>query len=314
MSGVGHGVLWSDRGRSDASASSWSAAPPTQNSEQDAATFCFDESTNGASTQGLPLAGHDTFKADFRREYARIGEWAAEEGWRYSTLPDLRVIVGDRYKISKSLVPAWYGHAGHMEFPARRVAARQAAIAHELVHVFFPNGNRLLAEGLAVYVQAKIGGNPAFPNFGQPLHEVARARLREMVPEFAPGCPESLASINLAALDEIATPGPLALKVGQVFYGEEPRGQAAIYPLAGSFAEFLIDTHGMDKLRHLYMRTPLVPHQRCPGPPSRWGDVYGRSLADLELEWKTLMVGPGPDHALSDGAGRPGAGHGRIER
>jgi hypothetical protein len=25
------------------------------------------------------------------------------------------------------------------------------------------------------------------------------------------------------------------------------------------------------------------------------------------------MVGPGPDHALSDGAGRPGAGHGRIE-
>jgi hypothetical protein len=261
----------------------------------------------------LAAADQDTFKADFRREFARIRAWATEEGWRYSALPDLRVVVGDRYKISKSLVPAWFGHAGHMEFPARRVAARKAAIAHELVHVLFPNGNRLLAECLAVYVQAKIGGNPAFPNFGQRLHEVARARLREMVPEFTPGCPESLANINLADLDEIATPGPLALKVGQNVYGEEPRGQAAVYPIAGSLAEFLVETHGMEKLRRLYMRTPLAPHERNPGLPGRWSDVYGRSFADLELEWKTLIVGPGPGQALSDEAGRPEACHGRIE-
>jgi hypothetical protein len=33
-----------------------------------------------------------------------------------------------------------------MEFPAWRVMAGEAAIMHELVHVYFPNGNRLLAE------------------------------------------------------------------------------------------------------------------------------------------------------------------------
>ncbi len=41
-----------------------------------------------------------------------------------------------------------------MEFPAWRVNAGKAAILHELAHVFFPNGNRFLAEGLAVYLQA----------------------------------------------------------------------------------------------------------------------------------------------------------------
>jgi hypothetical protein len=89
-------------------------------------------------------------------------------------VPELRVVVSDQYQISKSLVPAWSGRAGQMEFPSRRVIAREAAIAHELIHVFFPNGNRFLAEGLAVYVQTAIGGNPAFPNFGKPLHELVR--------------------------------------------------------------------------------------------------------------------------------------------
>jgi len=102
-----------------------------------------------------------------------------------------------------------------MEFPSWRVASRKAAIAHELVHVFFPSGNRFLAEGLAVYLQAEIGGNPAFPNFGRPLHELARKLLREMIPSFSPGHPDSLAQLHLADLDAIATPSPLELKVSQ---------------------------------------------------------------------------------------------------
>ena len=56
-----------------------------------------------------------------------------------------------------------------MEFPAWRVLARKAAILHELVHVFFPSGNRFLAEGLAVHLQAEIGGNPVTRSSGRRL-------------------------------------------------------------------------------------------------------------------------------------------------
>jgi hypothetical protein len=177
-----------------------------------------------------------------------------------------------------------------MEFPAWRVVARKAAIAHELVHIFFPNGNRFLAEGLAVYLQAEIGGNPAFPNFGRPLHELARELLQDMVPEIALGDPRSLDNIHLAELDEIATPGPLELRVGRDFYGEEARGQAHIYPIAGSFVQLLIDSRGLEKFRTLYLRTPLVTVEQNAGSPDRWADVYNLSLAALADEWKSMIV------------------------
>jgi hypothetical protein len=72
-----------------------------------------------------------------------------------------------------------------MEFPAWKIVAGEAALMHELVHVFFPNGNRMLAEGLATHLQASIGGNPAFPNFGRPLHQVAAQVLDRMTAEAA---------------------------------------------------------------------------------------------------------------------------------
>jgi hypothetical protein len=270
-----------------------SAAPP-QHLHRQFATFCFDR------RPGMPLAEQDGFKDAFYAELASIRKWAGEENWRLEDIPDIRVHVGDRYKISKSLAPAWHGYRGYMEFPTGRVVTRRAAIAHELIHVFFPNGNRFLAEGLAVYLQHRIGGNPAFPNFGRPLHALARDRLCEMVPEFTLGDTKSLDKIHLAELDEIATPSPLTLKVGQDFHGEEPRGQALIYPIAGSFVQFLIEIHGMKKFRALCMRTPLVPFERTPGLADRWIDIYGRHLADLEFEWKSLMV--------SDGLGLASAG------
>ena len=205
-------------------------------------------------------------------------------------MPQLHVVVSDRYKISKSLVPAWSGRAGHMEFPAWRVLARKAAIMHELVHVFFPNGNRFLAEGLAVYLQAAIGGNPAFPNFGKPLHENTRERFEEMARALSRGDRQSLELVHLAELDAIATPSPLTLRVGHDVYGEEPRGQSFIYPIAGSFVQFLVETRGMDMFRALYLQTPLVPHAQNAGSPERWMDVYDVPFNDLENEWKAMIA------------------------
>ena len=51
-----------------------------------------------------------------------------------------------QYEYSESLIPLWRGELGRMNFPAFRVAVREASILHELVHVTFPNANRMLAE------------------------------------------------------------------------------------------------------------------------------------------------------------------------
>jgi hypothetical protein len=251
------------------------------------ATFRFDgEETTCPS---LSPAKQNEFKTDFVRELARLKLWALAQRWLPCALPELQVVVSHKFRISKSLVPAWYGRAGHMEFPVWRVIARKAAIAHELVHIFFPNGNRFLAEGLAIYLQAEIGGNHAFPNFGRPLHELMRELMERMIPEFERKNPEDLDNLRIIELDEIATPAPLELQIGENFYGEEPRGQAHIYPVAGSFIQFLIAACGIEKFRTLYMRTPLAPLQQNAGSPDRWMDVYGVSLGALESEWKSFI-------------------------
>jgi len=240
--------------------------------------------------EGLTAIQQQDFECDFARDLAQLAEWAAEHGWAPMLTPKLRAVVSRKYRISKSLVPAWYGRAGHMEFPVWRVATRRAAIAHELVHVFFPNANRFLAEGLAVYLQSEIGGNPAFPNFGRPLHDLARESMLAMAPRLVSDELQNFDHIALGRLDAIATPGPLELQVGGDFYGEEPRGQARLYPLAGSFVQFLIETRGTQAFRKLYSQTPLVPLQQNAGASERWTKIYGRSLAQLEREWKFVIT------------------------
>jgi hypothetical protein len=252
----------------------------------------------------LAAAQQYTFKADFRREIAALSAWSRAQGWPASSPSELHVVVSDDLRMSKSLVPAWLGRRGRMEFPAWRVSAGEAAILHELVHVYCPNGNRLLAEGLAVYLHSRIGGNAAFPNFGMPLHEAARECLPEMLPEFSWDDPKALAPIRLAELDAIATPDALALSVAQQRYGTTPHEQARIYSLAGSFVQLLIETHGIDKLHALFMRTPLVPFQRAAGSPDRWIEVYGQSLTTLEQHWKSLILASAPRPACRSRAAK----------
>jgi hypothetical protein len=252
-------------------------------------TFHFDGQVDGRPYASLSPAQQDTFKADFWREAAILKQWSRREKWLPATSVNLEIFVSDEYKISRSLVPAAIGLTGRMEFPAWKAIAGEAAILHELVHVYFPNGNRLLAEGLAIFLQATIGGNPAFPNFGRPLHEMVRELAREIVPEYVLGKPESLEKIRLADLDRIATPSPLRLRIGRYLYEDTPVGQAHIYPIAGSFVQFLVETHGMKKFRALFARTPLVPFGRDAGSHDRWIDIYGLSLTDLEQQWRSIM-------------------------
>jgi hypothetical protein len=48
--------------------------------------------------------------------------------------------------------------------------------------------------------------------------------------------------------------------------------------------------------------TPLVPFERDAGSPDRWIEVYGLSLADLEAQWKSLIVSYAPSSACPGGA------------
>lgn len=261
----------------------YSPEPHPDGSERQPIQFDF-------SASGLAANRQDDFKAQFVRELTHLERWVADRDWPIAA-PPLNVIVSGQFRISKSLVPAWSGDPGLMQFPSWRVAAGKAAIAHELVHVFLPNGNRLLAEGLAVYLQASIGGNPAFPNFGRPLHDLVRELVSRMVPAFRQSDPASLEAVRLADLDAIATPAPLTLNVDGDLYGEEPRGQAHIYPLAGSFVQHLIETRGLESFRKLYARTPLVALHQDAGAPDRWAESYGCPLATLESEWRSMIAG-----------------------
>ena len=259
------------------------------NEDRDETTISF--AYDAGCDQNLSAAVRASFEADFRQERRRLNAWCAHAGWIAPALPALQASVSPAYKISRALVPAWNGKRGFIEFPAWRVAARKAAIVHELVHVYFPNGNRLSAEGLAIYLQDLLGGNPAFPNFGRPLHQAARERLSAMVPGFRGDNIDALNAFHLRALDAVPTPNPLTLDVAGQFRGEEKEAQAGLYAAAGSFVQFLIESGGLAKFRELYERTPLYAGTVNAGTPGRWLDVYGNSLADLEDEWKSRLAG-----------------------
>jgi hypothetical protein len=250
--------------------------------------FEFECARDGAGA--LTEAKRIEFKDDVCREIRRLQKWAADRDWIGFPIPELNIIVSDRYSISKSLVPAWSGRLGYMEFPTWRVAARKAAILHELVHVFFPNGNRFLAEGLAVHLQDSLGGNPAFPNFGKPLHRNVCDLLLEKTPPTSSEDPLGLRQIHVAELDLIPTPNPLTLCVGAELYGEDKRGQAFVYPIAGSFVQFLLETRRFERFRSLYTQTQLLPLVLNAGSPDRWSGVYCMTFADLENEWKSMIV------------------------
>jgi hypothetical protein len=81
--------------------------------------------------------------------------YAAEERrkvdafWGATWTDPIRIHVSSAYRISRALVPGHFGNRGFMEMPLRRVRDNSGALLHEIVHIYAPNRNRFLAEGLA---------------------------------------------------------------------------------------------------------------------------------------------------------------------
>ena len=234
---------------------------------------------SGAKYFSYPSVSSDVrrvFRDEFCATVAQVESWLAGHGWP-PFAPRFRVFVSNNYDTSQSLIPAALNRRGRMEFPAFHVATGEAPLVHELMHVYQPNGNRMLAEGLAVYAQHELG-KPAYPNYGADLDDMVRRV----------GCFHSLESVDLFSIvrfDMVATPAPLRLRVRRDIIGED----GGTYYLAGSFVKFLIETQGMLKFRDLYVLTPLVPMQRNGGSAERWSEIYGVSLETLKSQWKTRI-------------------------
>lgn len=236
-----------------------------------AAAFACSSIVSTTKTISVPGNVEVTYPADFPVSLATaFGHQVAAERervrawWGNTFKGTVRVHITDDVRVGMSLVPAWRGDRGEIDMPPARVRKGDAASLHELVHVYAPNANRMLAEGLAVDGQDLLVKRPIFPTYGRPLHAQAAA----VADQF-----------RIVSLERLAVPKFLAVR---------PYRRAA-YLIAGSFVRFLIERYGMDKFRALYALTPLKAHQRYAGDPERWQTIYGKPLTALEREWRAFL-------------------------
>lgn len=181
--------------------------------------------------------------------YAAGERKKVERFWGATWQEPIRIHVSGSFTIARSLVTNG-GKPGNTEMPLARVRDGRGALLHEITHSYAPNANRFLQEGLAVYLQDKIGGNPAFPNFGRQLHVLAGSALSSVR--------------SLETLNSVRFPQPLSTVI------DERTG----YLLAGSFVQFLVEKHGLSQFRTLY-------------ESGDYGNTYQKSLQVLEKEWRS---------------------------
>jgi len=62
------------------------------------------------------------------------------------------------------------------------------------------------------------------------------------------------------------------------------------YLISGSFVKYLINGYGLSKFKTLYELSPLTPGVATPTDPTRYQNVYGNSLAQLETEWRNWFA------------------------
>ncbi|WP_262693237.1 hypothetical protein [Kordiimonas aquimaris] len=136
------------------------------------------------------------------------------------------------------------------------------AVTHELTHIFAKSayrdnkdimfGGRFFDDGLAVFIQHKLGLRPSYPNFGEGLH-ITVAKLmkeRDLVPladaEYVRNTTKDNTLRRLAYLQE------------------------------GSFTEFLIETYGLNQYLKVYFGDN----------PKK---IMGYDMVALEQQWKSFI-------------------------
>jgi hypothetical protein len=136
---------------------------------------------------------------------------------------------------------------------------------HEVVHLFtatWGSPGALVNEGMAVAFQIDPARDLIPRWSGTPLHDLTR-QFRQQG-RFVP----------LAQLTETAS-----------FRSHDSN---VTYPESGSFMRWLIDQHGLDRVRALYARA-AGPNEAADGVRAAFAAVYGQSLAELEQAWLAFL-------------------------
>jgi len=189
---------------------------------------------------------------------------------------------------SHALLPAWDGHRGQMEFAASRAKDGKAAILHELAHVHAPNQARFLTEGYSIYLEELIGNIQAYPTFGDSIEKATKALNAS-----------ALSAVKMDLFDAVSTQHDheIGNSVGlETALPGAPNTPAAsdrltyAYLISGSFVKYLINGYGLSKSKTLYELSPLTPGVATPTDPTRYQNVYGNSLAQLETEWRNWFA------------------------
>ncbi len=229
---------------------------------------CAPEAAIVSADKSITITYYEVGTADARRIAARMAEERrrVRAWWGAGFDGPIRVEISRENRISMALIPAWRGDHGKMLLPTRVVNRTATPTLHELVHIDAPNGNRFLAEGLAVYLQAQLGGVATYPNFGADLHDEARAFAQRA---------------DIRRLDTATT--PRRLESASQF------DRRPTYMIAGSFVRFLVETHGKEKFRRLYELTPFRPGERIQYDQTRYRSVYGVGLAGLAQKWRDAI-------------------------
>jgi hypothetical protein len=136
---------------------------------------------------------------------------------------------------------------------------------HEVVHLLtsaWGSPGALINEGMAVAFQIDPGRDLTPRWSGTPLHDLTR-QFRQQG-RFVP----------LAGMTETSS-----------FRSHDSN---VTYPESGSFMRWLVDEHGLDRVRALYGRV-AGPNDSAANVRAAFAAVYGRSLDDLEQAWVTFL-------------------------
>lgn len=218
------------------------------------------------------------FESEFFLRKKTLETYLASSNFSQSFSGNIHVEVSEYTPpVSQALIPAWKGCRGRMKFAALRARQGNAAILHELAHVYAPNQVRFLAEGYAVYLEEKIGNINAYPTFGSSIE----ARLRDT----------SLSALGLVKLDDfdrvpVGTGVWLGDNVGlNASIPATSERRAYSYLVSASFVKFVVDSYGLDKFHALYELTPLTPAASTQADSGRYKNVFGKFLSALQIEW-----------------------------
>ncbi|MCB2191028.1 MAG: hypothetical protein KQI62_05650 [Deltaproteobacteria bacterium] len=137
-------------------------------------------------------------------------------------------------------------------------------LAHKLTHAVFPSRDKLIRNMMGIYSENRFGSRKSFPMCGHNNDLWVQAL------------------ISLGSYIPLTSLGPDHGDWGMEFRGQKPfvsdrARQHAAYVESGSFGEYLIKTHGINRMKRLC---------RLARDGGRaWQEVYGLSLKKLEAAW-----------------------------